>query len=172
MVYFFLNIFIVIFALHWMLFLRRSSSRNVLYIYISMCIRVPESRSWKQFWKWFGNCGTAFRGGVVLLLLNKFWHGSLFFFSKFILERRKPFSVMIRRIEIFSNSRLHFVGMNIESIIARWLFRDGMRIVLLFYANANIEISDDCINEFPREFSDGRVIIRVSELHWFHRLRI
>lgn len=112
MVYFFLNIFIVIFALHWMLFLRRSSSRNVLYIYISMCIRVPESRSWKQFWKWFGNCGTAFRGGVVLLLLNKFWHGSLFFFSEFILERRKPFSVMIRRIEIFSNSRLHFVGMN------------------------------------------------------------
>lgn len=59
-----------------------------------------------------------------------------------------------------------------ESIIARWLFRDGMRIVLLFYANANIEISDDCINEFPREFSDGRVIIRVSELHWFHRLRM
>lgn len=102
-------------------------------------------------------CETVFRS--VVLLLKVTFDTVHFFFFFFNIFERKPFSLDFRRIKIFSNSNEY------RNRQWWWLFRDGMPIVYYFMQMSNIEISN-CIDEqFPWEFSDGRVIIKVSELH-------
>lgn len=101
-------------------------------------------------------CETVFRS--VVLLLKVIFDTVHFFFFFFNIFERKPFSLDFRRIKIFSNSNEY------RNRQWWWLFRDGMPIVYYFMQMSNIEISN-CIEQFPWEFSDGRVIIKVSELH-------
>lgn len=59
---------------------------------------------------------------------SKFWHDSLFFFLN-ILER-KPLSMDSSNQNFLESG--YIVRTNIKSIIAQWLFRDGMLIVCYF----------------------------------------
>ena len=98
-------------------------------------------------------CETVFRSVVLLLkVIFDTVHFFFFFFNIFLGFSSNQNFLEFERIS--------------ESIIALWwwLFRDGMPIVYYFMQMSNIEISN-CIEQFPWEFSDGRVIIKVSELH-------